>query len=151
MSYFDKWCFVLLLLQLVITVMVKGTFIKAIYHTSIRRFFSRVTSFKKPFTKHQHRIRCKDLEHKDKQNFEAVSRITAQCVLDLLEQFPDAKRLQYFVDTYLNKTLSPLQQIYKAWYVGLLRDKKHTVRNNFITYNAHACTELNGHDLILFC
>ena len=31
------------------------------------------------------RPRHKDIEHKDKQNFEAVSRITAQCVLNLLE------------------------------------------------------------------
>ena len=118
------------------------------------------------FTKDQHGIRHRDLEHKDKQNFEAVSRITAQCVLDLLQQIPDAKGtfhylkcLQFFVDTYLNKTLSPLERIYKAWYVvffyrfwhgWLLEDKKHTIRNNFITYNAHACIELNGHSLILF-
>ena len=56
------------------------------------------------------------MEHKDKQNFEAVSQITAQCVLDLLEQLPDAKDtfhylkcLQYFVDAYLNRKLSPLE------------------------------------------
>ena len=68
------------------------------------------------FTKDQHGIRHKDLEHKDKQNFEAVSRITAQCVLDLLEQIPDAKgtlyylkSLQYFIDAHLNKKLSPLE------------------------------------------
>ena len=43
------------------------------------------------FTKDHHGIRHKDLEHKDKQNFEAVS--TAQCVFKLPEQVPDAKAL----------------------------------------------------------
>ena len=73
------------------------------------------------FTKDQHGIRYKDLEHKDKQNFEAVSRITVQCVFKLLEQVPDAKGTihylkctQYFVDAYLNKKLTPLERIHKA-------------------------------------
>ena len=116
------------------------------------------------FTKDQHGIRHKDLEHKDKQNFEAVSRITAQCVIDALEQIPDAKDtlhylkcLQYFVDAYLNKGLSPLERVHKAWYTifffrywhkWVLQSKRYTVRNNFITYNAHACIELNGHNLV---
>ena len=70
-------------------------------------------------TKDQHGIRYKDLAHKDKQNFEAVSRITASCVLDLLEQVPDAKGtmhylkcMQYCVDAYLNKNLTPLERIH---------------------------------------
>ena len=64
-----------------------------------------------------------DIDHKDKQNFEAVSRITAQCVFTLLEKLPDAKAtiyflrcMQYFVDAFLNKKLSPLERISKAWY-----------------------------------
>ena len=113
------------------------------------------------FTKDHHGIRHRDLEHKDKQNFESVSQITAQCVLDLLDAkgtLHYLKSLQYFVDAYLNKILSPLEWIFKAWYVifffrfwhgWLLKDKKHTIKNNFITYNYHACIELNGHSLIL--
>lgn len=77
------------------------------------------------FTKDQHGIRHKDLEHKDKrkQNFEAVSRITTQCVFKLLEQVPDAKGtmhylkcMHYVVDAYLNKKLTPLERIRKVWY-----------------------------------
>lgn len=117
------------------------------------------------FSKDQHGIRHKDIDHRDKQNFEAVSRITAQCVFELLEQLPDAKGtmyflkcLQYFVDAFLNKKLTPLQRIHKAWYVifflrywhqWLSLNTKFTIRNNFITYNAHSCIELNGHALIL--
>ena len=109
------------------------------------------------FTKDQHGIRHKDLEHKDKQNFEAVSRITTHCVFDLLEQVPDAKGtmhylkcMQYFVDAYLNKT--PLERIHKAWYTiffWLSLNKNYNIRNNFITHNASSCIELNGHSLIL--
>lgn len=117
------------------------------------------------FTKDQHGIRHKDLEHKDKQNFEAVSRITTRCVFDLLEQVPDAKGtmhylkcMQYFVDAYLNKKLTPLERIHKAWYTifffrywhrWLLLSKNYNIRNNFITHNASSCIELNGHSLIL--
>ena len=57
------------------------------------------------FTKDQHGIRHKDLEHKDKQKFEAVTRMTTQCVFELLEQVPYAKGtmhylkcMEYFVD-----------------------------------------------------
>ena len=117
------------------------------------------------FTKDQHGIRHKDLEHKDKQNFEAVSRITAQCVFKLLEQVPDAKGtihylkcMQYFVNAYLNKKLTPLERIRKAWYTifffrywhqWLSLNKDYTIANNFITHNAYSCIQLNGHSLIL--
>jgi len=50
------------------------------------------------FTKDQHGVRYKDLANKDKQDFESVSRIIALCVLDLLEQVPDAKTtMHYFI------------------------------------------------------
>ena len=43
------------------------------------------------FAKDQHGIRQQDLNHNDKQNFDAVTRITSSSVLTLLEKFPDAK------------------------------------------------------------
>ena len=117
------------------------------------------------FTIDQHGIRHEDLEHKDKQNFKAVSRIAAQCVFKLLEQVPDAKGtllypkcMQYFVDAYLNKKLTPLERICKAWYTifffqywhhWLSLNKKYTIVNNFITHNAYSWIELNGYGLIL--
>ena len=117
------------------------------------------------FTKDQHGIRHKDIEHKNNQNFEAVWRITAQRVLNLLKKNPNVKgtiyylkSLRYFFDACLNKMFSLLEQIFKAcyvifffrfWHGWLLKHKKHTIRSNFITYSAHACIELNGHSLIL--
>ena len=43
------------------------------------------------FTKDQHGLRQKDIDHKDKQNFDAVTQITSPSVLGLLENIPDAK------------------------------------------------------------
>lgn len=75
------------------------------------------------FSKDQHGMRITDIDHKDKQNFEAVLRITSKSVLKLLQQIPDAKgTLQYLsilrsiVDIYLDETITPLSRIYKAWY-----------------------------------
>ena len=88
------------------------------------------------FTKDQHGIRHKDLEHKDKQNFEAVSRITAQCVLDLLEHIPDAKgtlyylkSLQYFIDAYLNKMLSRICMLYFLQILAWMAAKAYKAHN----------------------
>ena len=68
-------------------------------------------------------MRITDIDHKDKQNFEAVMRITGKPVLKLLQQIPDAKgTLQYLnilrsiVDSYLDESITPLSRIYKAWY-----------------------------------
>ena len=117
------------------------------------------------FAKDQHGIRQKDLSHKDKQNFDAVTRITSLSVLKLLEKFPDAKGtlkylqlLRNFMDAFLDKCLLPLERIKKVWNaIFLLRywhrwlclNKKFTVRENFITSNANCGVELNGHALII--
>ena len=113
------------------------------------------------FTKDQHGIRLKDLNHKDKQNFDAVTRITSPSVLGLLEKVPDGKgKLKYlelmknFVDVFLDKGLLPLERIKKVWYTILfLRywhrwlslHKKFTIKENF---NANSGVELNGHALV---
>ena len=77
----------------------------------------------KNFSKDQHGMRISDIDHKDKQNFEAVMRITSSSVLTLLKQIPDAKGthiyltvLRCIVDSYLDETIAPLLQVYKAWY-----------------------------------
>ena len=46
------------------------------------------------FTKDQHDIRQKDLRHIDKQNFDAVMRLTSLSLLALLKNFPNAKAIQ---------------------------------------------------------
>ena len=41
------------------------------------------------FSKDQHGLREKDINHKDKQNFEAVLQITSDSVMQLLKNMPD--------------------------------------------------------------
>ena len=116
------------------------------------------------FTKDQHGLRQKYLDHKDKQNFDAVTHITSASVLQLLEEVPDAKGtfkylqiLRSSMDAFLDKHLSPLERIKKAWYAiffyrywhrWLCLHKEFSVKNNFITSNAQSGVELNGHALV---
>ena len=122
-----------------------GRFLVSSYHLKI---------LLSTFTKDQHRIRHKDFDHR---KFEVVSTNTAHCVFEPLEQLLDAKGTMYFlkcwqhfVDAFLNKKLTPLQRMHKAWYVifflwywhrWLSLNTKFTIRNNFITYNVHSCIE----------
>ena len=64
------------------------------------------------FHKEQHNLRMKDLSHEDRQNFEAVLRLTSPNVLSLLGEIPDAKGTKFYLevtkniaDSYLNKEL----------------------------------------------
>ena len=117
------------------------------------------------YCKDQHGIRQRDLDHKDRQNFEAVTRIANSSVLALLEQIPDAKGthqylciLKNLIDAFLDKQLFSLDKIRKVWYnifflqywhCWLSLEKSFNVKENFITCNAHTGIELNGHGLIL--
>lgn len=75
------------------------------------------------FCKEQHNIRAKDLDHQDRQNFEAVLRITSENVMNLLDEFPDAKGTKAYlqvmksiIGSYLNKDLDPISRIKEAWF-----------------------------------
>ena len=75
------------------------------------------------FTKDQHGIRLKDLNHKDKQKYDPVTRITSPSVLGLLKKVPDGKGtpkylklIKNFVDAFLDKGLSPLERVKKVWF-----------------------------------
>ena len=118
------------------------------------------------FRKEQHNLRLKDLDHQDKQNFEAVSHLTSANVISLLDEFPDTLGTKYYllvikniVNSFLKKDLSPLQRIQDAWFAlifvrywrqWILNNQQYTLENNFITTNAYICIELNAHALITF-
>ena len=77
----------------------------------------------KTFNKDEHGLREWDINHKDKQNYEAVIRITSNSVFSLLGSAPDAKgtlaflsTLKCVTDSYLDRSLTPLERIHKAWY-----------------------------------
>ena len=111
-----------------------------------------LTVLQSSFRKEQHNLRVKDLDHQDRQNFEAVIRLTSENVITLLDEFPDALGTKYYllmmkniIYSYLKKDLSPLQRIEDAWFSlyfvrywrqWILCNKQYTVDNNFITLNA---------------
>ena len=117
------------------------------------------------FSKAQHNLRVKDLDHQDRQNFDSAVRISSPNVLALLDELVDAKGTKYYlliiksvIDSYLSKELDPLSRI-EAWFaVFFVRywrkwlttctHGQYTLTNNFITLNAHVCIELNAHALV---
>jgi len=117
------------------------------------------------YHKEHHNLRYKDLDHQDRQNFEAVNRIISSNVLGLLDSFPDAKGTKCYlqmvksiVDSYLDKQLSPLHRVEEAWFAvffarywrqWIVSCKKYKLETNYITLNSYICIELNAHALIL--
>ncbi len=118
------------------------------------------------FGKDQHCLRERDINHKDKQNYDAVLHMTSESVMSLLKKIPDAKGthayldvLRSVIDSFLDKKLDKLTRIKKAWYAvffarywrqWLLLKPDYCLGNNFITPNAYMCIELNAHSLITF-
>ena len=118
------------------------------------------------FGKDQHGLRERDIDHKDKQNYDAVMRMTSKACMELLSQIPDAKGTHAFlevirsvIDSFLDKELDAPTRVEKAWYAvffmrywrqWLLCNPHYTLGNNFITLNAYICIELNAHSLITF-
>ena len=118
------------------------------------------------YSKDQHGLRKRDIDCRDKQNFDSVLRITSSSVMAQISQIPDAKgthvylkALKAVLDSYLNKELSSLDRISNIWYAvfffrywhqWLLSVPSYSLSNNFITWNAYLCIELNAHTLIIF-
>ena len=116
------------------------------------------------FSKDQHGPREKDINHKDKQNYDAVLRMTSDSVMELLTYVPDAKGTMVYLrimklitDSFLNKNLECLVRIENAWYsVFMLRywrqwivlNPGYNLSDHFITSNAYTCVELNAHSLL---
>jgi hypothetical protein len=120
----------------------------------------------KSFGKDQHGLREKDINVKDKQNYDAVLRMTSDSVLLLMDSIPDTKgtkmyltMMRYINDSYLDKNITTAIRIKKAWTAvffmrywrqWILLNGKYTLKHNFITSNTYMCIELNAHALVLF-
>ena len=138
-------------------VLVMGGYVAGVHHLRM---------LQETFPKDKHGLRERDLDHKDKQNFDAVMHITSKSVIELLQRFPDAKGTMIFlvlvrcvIDSFLDKQLDMYSRIKKAWYAvffmrywrqWLLSNKNYTLGNNFITSNAYKCIEINAHSLVTF-
>ena len=99
------------------------------------------------FGKDEHGLREKDIDHKDKQNYNAVLHIIRASHLlqniQATKQFVDI--IQCVVDSYLDKKLNPIERINKIWYAvffvrywrqWIILHPQYSLKN-FITYNAY--------------
>ena len=84
---------------------------------------SHLSMLQASFQKEQHNLRYKDLDHQDRQNFNAVVRIIDEKVLTLLGEFADAKGTKHYlnatrsiIESFMNKNLTPLKRIEEAWF-----------------------------------
>ncbi len=64
----------------------------------------------------------------------------------------------YITSSYLDKTISPLERVYRIWYATfslrfwrywMLCDDSYKLADNFVTLNSYLCLEINAHSLIL--
>jgi len=117
------------------------------------------------YGKEVHNIRMKDLDHRDRQNFDAVDHLTSEAVTNLLDQCGCLgtkvylKMIRYIIDSFLCKDLEPKKRIiqrwiavffFRYWRQWILDNSEHNLKNNFITRNAYLCAEINSHCLISF-
>lgn len=104
------------------------------------------------YQKDQHGLRERDLNHQDKQNYNAVLRIVnASHLLDNIAAKAHPTKfyvglMKSVIDSYLDKSLEPLIRIEKLWNVvfflrywrqWILVNCQYSLRDNFITYNAY--------------
>lgn len=165
-----------------------GTFyIQDIIHiaTKLRNFLLRLLRNKKglPFGKNyvrlqhlhdlidilekkNHLLTLSTLYPDDRQNFKSVQRMCNQEVIcSLKENVKGSEGTAQFlqiirdvVDSFLDKSLTPLQRIRKHWYALFLiriwyqfivERKGCTLKDNFLTSNCYNCIEINAHSLVL--
>lgn len=96
--------------------------------------------------------------------FEAIDRMSSECVLDLLANYEEAKGTRqilkitrYVLDSFLDKSIEIEKRIYNMWYSTLflriwglwLKQEKYSINKNWITSNTYTSIELNAHALLV--
>ena len=113
---------------------------------------SHLHAVKLTFQKDKHGLCQRDIDHKDRQNFQAVINITSAG--HLLSEIPQADATKCYIDliknvidSYLDKSLDPIGRLEKLWCVvfflrywrkWIILNKSYTLGNNFITSNAYS-------------
>ncbi|XP_039304236.1 uncharacterized protein LOC120357565 [Solenopsis invicta] len=118
----------------------------------------------KQFSKDKHLLCDSDLEPKDKMNFDAVEKLCAPRVTELLSAIPDSQSTKQFLilikhilNSFLNKKLKIEERIYSMWHATFflrlwrrwLQENNYSIDKNFITSNAYTSIELNAHGLLI--
>ena len=115
-----------------------------------------------PKSVHGLTVRC--IDQKDKQNFESVSFLVSDKVLQSLETCKQRtkgtifylKLMRNIRDAFLNKALSPIHRIYLMWktifveriWQTWLEESGPSQTEYFITPNAYTYIEINGHLMV---
>uniref|UniRef100_A0A1X7U626 Uncharacterized protein n=1 Tax=Amphimedon queenslandica TaxID=400682 RepID=A0A1X7U626_AMPQE len=116
------------------------------------------------YGKERHGIREKDLDHRDKQNYESVENLMRAS--HLLTKIPDALATKCYIDlinaavnSFLDNSYPPEKRLHEIWYVSfflrywrqwLLQHRTFTLKDNFITRNCYVCIEINAHSLLAY-
>lgn len=116
-------------------------------------------------SKDKHKLTISDLDAKDRMNFSSVEKICNNDVIKLLEKsVPDSQGtylylriINWSIYSYIDQNLTPLERVYRIWYAVfvlriwrscIIKTKKFTLKDNFITLNCYTCIEINAHNLI---
>ncbi|KAK4045387.1 hypothetical protein OUZ56_032994 [Daphnia magna] len=117
------------------------------------------------YDKSRHLLKPEDLNAHDKMNYGSAERLCQPHISQLLENVEGSEATQFYLrlmyyssSSYLDKALSPIDRVYRIWYVAFsLRlwrywitcDKAYTLAANFMTLNVYLCVEFNAHALVL--
>lgn len=101
----------------------------------------------------------------DKMNFEAMNKLTAPCVTDILSKIQNANATKQIllvarkiIDSFLDKSLIPEIRIYEIWYCTFFNrlwrywikvNDGYKLLENFITLNVFLCIEINAHAILM--
>lgn len=112
-----------------------------------------------------HGLTMSDVNPTDRQNFRSFQKIVDERVLESLQQNVRGSEatIQYLklcsnvTSSFLDYELTPVDRIYRMyqavyflriWRNHIKRSRFHTLGQNFITYNAYTCIEINARSLM---
>lgn len=117
------------------------------------------------FRKDQHELTATTLNPADRQNFSSVQRICDSKVINLLKSSVDGSEatvlflemMRSIIESYMDPKLLPLERVRKIFYPlfiiriwrnFILKSKKFTLKENFLSANCYSCIELNAASLV---
>lgn len=116
-------------------------------------------------SKDKHCLTKTTLNPVDRQNFASVMKLCDEKVIKLLKQHVKnseatvkfLEMMQEVMDAFMNRFLSSEERIKKIWRIlffirlwrkKVIKAKKLTMKENFLTTNSYSCLELNFHSLL---
>ena len=120
----------------------------------------------KIFSKADHGLTQQMIDNKDKQNYSSIEVLLSHGVEECLTKMESKDRtkgtlvylwlMRNIRDSFFDKSISPLQRVLFMWRTIFflriwrvwLHENGYSESDYFITQNAYACTELNGHLII---